>query len=77
MVTAIPPEHTVSIKPLELHPASPANPMTNDGTLMIRIKLTGIYSVEIVADESEIEIQLLDIWASLQPAVDAALAGPR
>lgn len=63
-------EHTASIKTLEFH-----NP--DEGTLVIRFRLSGAYSPEILADQSETQRQLLELLESLQPALDGVLGSLR
>lgn len=70
MVTATVSEHTASIKTLEFQ-------NSDEGTLVIRFRLSGAYSPEILADQSETQRQLLELLNSLQPALDGVLRGLR
>ncbi len=72
MITATLHELRNSSKMPELDSDCNAKP-TNDGTLIIRLTLRGIDSVEIISDQSETELELMDLWASLR----AALVSPR
>lgn len=73
MVTATLPKRTVSIKPPELEQYPPPIPVTDQGTLIIHLRLSGIDAVKILADQSDTEVQLLELWTAVRPAVDAAL----
>jgi len=73
MLMPILPEHTVSIKPSKLDPYPHTIFAANQGMLTIRLRLSGIDSVEILADQSETEAHLFDLWELLRPAVDVAL----
>ncbi len=77
MLSTILPEQPVSIKTREFESDHHAKFKTNEGSLVIRLGLNGIDSVEIQADESEVQVQLLDLWASVRPAVNVALVSLR
>ena len=76
MLNASLPQHAASIKTLELDPDCHAKP-TNEGTLVIRLRLNGIDSVEILANQSETQAQLMELWGSVRPAVDVVLGSLR
>ncbi len=73
MVSTTLPELKSSIKSPEADLDTHSQLIANEGTLVIRLGLDGIDSVEIEADESELEVQLLDLWTSVRPALDVAM----
>lgn len=77
MLATILPEHAVSSKIPELDPAPHEKSKTDEGTLVIRLRLSGIDSVEILADQSETQARLLELWSVLRPAVDVQLEARR
>lgn len=70
MVTATSSEHTPSIKPLELH-------NSDEETLVIRFGLSGGYSSEILAHQSETQELLLNLMNCLRPALNDVLGNRR
>lgn len=70
MATATVFEHIPSMKPLELH-------NSDEGTLVIRFGLSGAYSSEILANQSEVQEQLLNLMNCLRPALNNVLENHR
>ena len=63
--------------PSLLNPDSNDKPITDEGSLVIRIGSGGSFSSEIIANQSEAQEHLLNLMNCLRPALNDALENRR